>query len=130
MKPIKLILVVTSVLLISMSECQKEDINNASTSLPACNPWGLSILKNVKDAEATVSQYVRQDPNGNQIYYLIKYPSVPTGYLGVCNLPESFKHDGIRIRFSGKIYAIEGVELKNLNSIPAELTEIEDISGK
>lgn len=132
MKAIRLALVMISSLIMSMSGCQKEVINDAAIKLENCDSLNqdLPILETVKDAETIITQYVRESPTGNQNYYFIRYPSVPTGYLGVCNLPDDFKQDGIRIRFSGKIYRIENIHLKNMTSIPAELTSIRKISSK
>lgn len=132
MKKIKLFFVLCSFSIFSFGSCEEGTLEAGIQDLPKCTDLtdDLIVLKKADNQEAIIDIYESEYKGLKDTVYLIKDKNVPTGYLKACNLPEEFKQEGLRIRFSGTVYISKDNDKMNLAWIPVELASIQQTISK
>ena len=132
MKIPKFIFLLLTLFSLALNNCRNEqvDATNDGIQLEDCDiPKGLLEYKKFENQESTIKK-LDYDYNGikSTFYHIGLLRDVPTGYLAACNLPEDFKQDGLKIRFSGTVYVPKNVDLMNLTAVTVKLTKLEKIT--
>lgn len=113
-------ILLSAALLLGVINCK--DSHPLPKNYPLCDQeiLGGRISEEIKNADGIIELY--ENVNGQFIdtLYFIKRPPSKINFAA-CDLPESFKKDGLQIKFSGKVYSSdEGFSLW----LPIVLTKI------
>lgn len=96
--------------------CQRE--TPVTSPLPACADREYTTGSTLTNEEGTVRQSKHADPATGQPMYYLDRPGVS---LHACNLPDSAKVNGLKIRFTGQLLSFPGMETLNMEALPFRL---------
>lgn len=127
MKLIIEILAINALFLLGVSNCQTDQSELHPTLMDSigCKETvaGFKVVELADNELAKIELYEFEHGQNVDTLYFIKFPL--SRNLVACNLPEKFKRDGLRVRFSGEIYNSESTHTQYRLWLPIILTEIE-----
>jgi len=128
----KFIFLILTLFSFGLSNCRNEKVDGATggIELKDCDiPEGLLEYKKLENQESMINK-VDYNHNGIMMtfYHIGLVRDIPTGYLGACDIPEDFKQDKLKIKFSGTVYVPKNIDVMNMSSVPVKLTKLEKIT--